>query len=438
MWRWLGWRGLVAAVTAITGVLACRQLVGITGNPSTDLVTSICGLPYGTSTCASCVNTNCCAEANTCAVDPTCAAYESCLGACNGDPKCRSQCTIDNPTGTASDVSALSACLAGKCETACGLQCGGIAELISPPDAAVACQQCLKSTCSQAQACASSETCDGFERCPLAGETYDSLVSCETALGFTYGDSDAGMAAPDFTGACAAACAQGDYWSCLGHVNWLPPKSPTVTYQFYAADYNSEAPLSGMDVSVCGPTDMNCTQPFGSGQTVANGYAAFQVQNPTQATTGLGINGYLQLSLPGYVPELLFWGFPLSEATEYNNWRFVTPVVEQELEQAAGVMQDPTRGLIEARVWDCRLNIAPGVVVTADVSDAGVSEFYGLPGTSKPPTDTTGLVFFDNVPAGSVTLTATPVAIGRPSSQATVLVRAGWVTDVEMWVGQSP
>jgi hypothetical protein len=48
--------GLVAAVTATTSIIACRQLVGITDNPPTDLVTSICGLPYGTNVCASCVN----------------------------------------------------------------------------------------------------------------------------------------------------------------------------------------------------------------------------------------------------------------------------------------------------------------------------------------------------------------------------------------------
>ncbi len=78
--------GLVAVVTAIAGVVACRQLVGITDNPPEDLVTSICGLPYGTNTCASCVNTSCCTESTACAADPVCAAYESCLGKCNGIP----------------------------------------------------------------------------------------------------------------------------------------------------------------------------------------------------------------------------------------------------------------------------------------------------------------------------------------------------------------
>jgi len=87
--RRVGWLGLVALVIAMA-IVACRQLVGITDNPPEDLVTSICGLPYGTNACASCVNANCCTQSATCAADPVCSAYEGCLGNCNGDAKCRS------------------------------------------------------------------------------------------------------------------------------------------------------------------------------------------------------------------------------------------------------------------------------------------------------------------------------------------------------------
>jgi hypothetical protein len=44
-----------APPVAIASAVACRQLVGITDNPPEDLVTSICGLPYGTNVGASCV-----------------------------------------------------------------------------------------------------------------------------------------------------------------------------------------------------------------------------------------------------------------------------------------------------------------------------------------------------------------------------------------------
>jgi hypothetical protein len=110
MWRRVGRLGLVTLLVAMA-VVACRQLVGITDNPPTDLTSTLCGLPYGASLCASCVQANCCAESTTCAADPACAAFETCLGKCNGGPGCRSQCIGDNPVGTSRDVSALSACL---------------------------------------------------------------------------------------------------------------------------------------------------------------------------------------------------------------------------------------------------------------------------------------------------------------------------------------
>jgi hypothetical protein len=179
--------------------------------------------------------------------------------------------------------------------------------------------------------------------------------------------------------------------------------------------------------------DLDCAQPLGHGQTDASGLAAFPVQNPTLISP-LGINGYLQLVLPGYVPTLLYWGFPLSEATDDNNWKFVTPAVNQQLAATGGVTLDPMRGQITVRVFDCLPRPAPEVEVTTNITDPKMSEFYGLAFNRTPPTDSSGLVFFNNVPVGPVTLTATPVALGRPSSKVAVSVRAGFDTAVEMWV----
>ena len=49
-------------------------------------------------------------------------------------------------------------------------------------------------------------------------------------------------------------------------------------------------------------------------------------------------------------------------------------------------------------------------------------------------TDSTGVVFFTDVPAGTVHLTATPGSLGgKASSTVTVNVRAGWITGVTMF-----
>src|ERR1700677_887604 len=146
MWRRAGGFGAVALTIAIATLFACRQLVGITDDPRQDLTSTVAGLPYGTTACASCVNMSCSAETATCAADPVCSAYEGCLGTCNGERACRSRWTIDNRVGTSSGVSSLSACLASKCEAPCGLNCGAIAGYISEPPSAASCQSCIETT----------------------------------------------------------------------------------------------------------------------------------------------------------------------------------------------------------------------------------------------------------------------------------------------------
>ena len=63
------------------------------------------------------------------------------------------------------------------------------------------------------------------------------------------------------------------------------------------------------------------------------------------------------------------------------------------------------------------------------MSDQAVREFYGTTfDFTATQTDGSGLGGFVNVPPGAVTVTATPIALGKPSSKRTVLVRAGTFT----------
>ena len=305
----------VAAVAAGTAVLSCRQVLGLheyssadTGAPnvsaSPDAAPSACGLPFGTSACVSCASMNCCAESTACAADRVCSPYETCLGNCSGDPACRSQCTIDHPVGTASAASALSACLAAKCETECGLPCGGVADLISPPDAAVACQDCLTTNaCDHARSCGTSAECDAFWRCYMACPfEYDCRQACanghESAPWLTTTNQtirDDAPFFPDWSGTCASSCAFGGYWSCAGHVSWPFPKSTNSTFTLIARDaINTNLPLVGVDVSVCAGFDIPCAKPLAHGTTDSNGIVTLLLQNPRD-TVGFGLNGYFQL-----------------------------------------------------------------------------------------------------------------------------------------------
>ena len=81
---------------------------------------------------------------------------------------------------------------------------------------------------------------------------------------------------------------------------------------------------------------------------------------------------------------------------------------------------------------DCRFQPAPGVNIhlsSTNPQTQGVSTTF-MPTST---TDQTGIVLFANVPTGPLTLTATPIALGRPSSQVNVVVQAGITTVVQMF-----
>jgi hypothetical protein len=459
-------RALVASAAAILGVVACRQLVGITDSPPEDLVTSICGLPYGTNVCASCVQASCCTESTTCAADPACAPYESCLGKCNGDPSCRSHCTIDNPGVTSSDISALSACLASNCETPCGLECGAIAPYVSSPDAAASCQTCVAKTpsnCASAKACGASAACDSYIRCYLACFTPDCRQACassnaEGATLFASLQQDPNGPLTYFGGACSTPCGAGTDWACVGHVIWPSPKSPTVTLIGKIVDTQSGSPLSGGGgtESVCG----GCPCPSESYPLVGeagapNDAGIWSVTLPNGVSLGtLGLDGCVQFNVPdsGYPSGFLYWGYPLSEprVVAFDNpndtTRASTMGALSDLVGGLGVTLDPTRAqVVEIEIHDCLGSAASGVsiaitplgVTEPPPDDAQAPEYFNSIAVSPTPagvtTTSTGVAGVFNFPPGVYVVTATPVSLGTKASQVTLFVQAGYVTGALMW-----
>jgi len=448
MWRGVGGIGL-AGLAIATAVLACRQLVGITDNPPTDLTSTLCGLPYGTNACASCVSASCCAESSACAQDPVCTAYEGCLGQCNGDPKCRSECT-SYPVTTASDVSALSACLASKCESACGLTCGGIANLVTEPPSAASCQSCIEATpsiCADARAWGTSVEGDAYWRCALACPTPDCRLTCAT-------DHDAGAAlfSPflgDFAGLCAGPCAYGGYWACVGHVNWPAAKSTTYTLSTPVVDYSTGKAVPGLDVSMCTggggnlgcPCDPSSPTLVGHGQTDDAGILTLQVQQVIGANR-IAATVCMEVTSPtlSTMPDFEYTGYPVSEQSvviSAANAPSLAPEVITPAEFAIATapyqaMPDTARGFVGAFVFDCLGFPAPEVTVTTDGTDPLVSVKYSLGGDAGA-TGSGGRAFVYHVPPGFLTLTATPLTLRKPVAVSSVNVAAGTVTGVEMY-----
>ena len=94
---------------------------------------------------------------------------------------------------------------------------------------------------------------------------------------------------------------------------------------------------------------------------------------------------------------------------------------------------DPTRGQIAVQASDCFFAPASDVVFAAQGIDAQTKLVYLAGGTLLPSatqTDIEGFAFLLNVPVGSVTITATPKALGSVSSKVSVFTRAGVLTSV--------
>jgi hypothetical protein len=444
--RWTAAAAVLVAGTALVAASSCRQIAGIEDQPTTLLSTSACGLSFGTPDCASCASASCCAEATACASDTTCQPYESCIGECKGDTTCRSQCAIDHPPGLAPEVGPLSACIATHCENKCGLAatCGDLGAFQIPPDAAAGCQSCLTTNaCVAEQACAKSSDCEvAWQQCVQACPTHDCAEECFIAHGSstqTGSFVDAGPWPPfvnAINGVCGTSCKVGN-WTCAGKISWPDPKAPEVKLTFQASEFVTPGPIGGLDVRVCTSLDPGCHSPLATGQTNADGTAVFTVPNPPDSE-GLGLNGFLEVTSPdgGYVPTLVYWGFPLSEPTATVQWEFATPSETQQINSAiAGVTPDPQRGSIYVAVVDCSAGYPPHVQVATDLGDAGVTEIYGTTGDrTLTATDQSGLAFILNVPpTGNVRLTATPLGMDRPASVDSVQVRAGWITGIGMF-----
>jgi hypothetical protein len=450
--------GLGAAMAC--GALSCRQIVGFdesrqyagAADGGFDGGASACGLPYGNATCAACAHASCCSEAKACEANPVCNPYETCVGACRlGDFACRARCEIDHPAGTASEVSAVSACLATHCENDCGLACGALAGWAVEPDAAAAFQSCVaSSSCDRVRACARSAECDAVTRCYGACPTPDCVSTCVASHGVDpawcfsdAGETPATSTFTDFASAVSNTCrtATGNDWECAGHVSWPALQAATSTLQGRIRDVLTSKTMSGIEVQACGLNDVDCTSPWGGTYSDASGWFSMEIPLVFSSYPP----AYLKVTLDPTsatpsVRTYVYWGFPLTQA-RYVSYRcyntsnsdaltFDTLAENQSITSAVasqfdGGMADRGRGSVGVVALDCVGQRAPGVEVTLSSADSETITVDSNLMRTAPITDSTGTVVFLQVPAGPVTVTAVPPVIGRPSGKVDAYVRAG-------------
>jgi hypothetical protein len=435
---------VISTVAGVAGALACRQIAGITDSPPMDPTTSACGLPYGSSACASCASRSCCGESSACATEAAaCGLYESCVGACNGDPTCRAQCEVDHPAGTASTVSALSACLASYCADECGVPCGGTAGLAVPPDAAPGFQSCLGgSGCSEVLACASSTSCDAVNRCFAACPTNDCIDTCMADHGVDPAwwlfDAGAAPLTPTFASfaKARASCAKqaGNDWACVGRLSMPPVEASATTLETVVNDLTTSAPLAGATVTACTVDDVDCSRdpPWATGQTDELGRLSMSV--PVLAGPPAG---YLKVISTTTVPTYSYWGAGLAwsryvfspgrSGANTNGVLVITAAEAQALNSGgltdAGTL-DPNRAIVMVYVEDCLAAPAAGVLVTLSNADGETVTTNGL-GVRTSTTDTGALLTFSTVRPGQGTVTATPVGLSQAAAVVAFTAHAG-------------
>jgi hypothetical protein len=310
-------------------------------------------------------------------------------------------------------------------------------------DSASGCQKCLldnQSACSASQACAESEPCQDAVRCLQSGPNPDRFLACQ--LAHAGGSVDSLLMALD---PCSVQCALGAQWSCVGQVRPVTNPGDTTVRLSFGNYFDSTSP-TGMTVQVCNPVDVTCSSPTSSATTNDAGVVTVPIPGNV---AGAATIGYLQLSGGGVVPELLYWGFPLSEPSWILGTYTATPANISSIEAALGIQPVPQRAGVIISVQDCSGtgSGAPGVRLsfeTSPPSDAKTTQVIynqsslGTFAAEPAMTDLTGLAMILNVVPGTIKVTATPVGFDRPSTVVSAITRANTITGIYAVPNQGP
>jgi hypothetical protein len=338
--------------------------------------------------------------------------------------------------------------------------------LTASPDAAVACQGCFEMDshrCASALACASSADCVGWLQCITPGATPDVRRACDDRFGLADAGAPGtasyeGVLPPDISasldttagaGPCFGPCAFGTDWTCVDRAVWPSPTLGGTTLETQVLDSMFEKAVSGVEVSLCHLGDPRCQSPLNPvpAYSDTNGFVAVRVPPATILGDSVGADSYAQFTSDAIFPDLNFIGYPVSEPRAPIAHPYVLVITKAN--PVAG--WDTNLGLLNAIAFDCDGAAASGVQFTIDLPDAsGVLRYYfnssnsmnsPTPDSTLKATTSSGALYgggFVNVPPGTVSISATPIAIGKPSSHAQVLVRAGTLTNVFLFPGMPP
>jgi hypothetical protein len=255
---------------------------------------------------------------------------------------------------------------------------------------------------------------------------------CSTILGLetTTLAADAGVAD-------TGPPAPGADWTCVGDV---PTETPTVTSIAITVNIldfaTGLAPTADLNVKACASkTDNVCATPIATATSDATGTAVITLP----LSGGRGFSGYLEVTGTNYIRYLWYFSRPLTASRAFPLNVLTVDTLDGPsglLAQFGVVPPDDTRGHLAVNTTDCQDVDAAGVQISTDDEDSLSKPFYYSDGLLSPKATQTdkgyALGGFFNLVAGTVTVTATPIAIGKPMGQDTLIIAPHTLTTIRM------
>ena len=308
-----------------------------------------------------------------------------------------------------------------------------------------ACEECARRECeNEARLCAKDTACADDARCRAGAGAITDTDQCRSL--YTLQENPAGPLIDCVVLMCAETCQPGRDFTCVGSYNTPRPQStePVVLTLQPVDLFSVEAFPAGIRARVCAFGDEDCQSQLDEASTDADGIVKVRYSAKKSAGGLLPFWGYFELSdpeldAPRIATHLVYFGgsgLPAAPARGNDPERPARPVVQTPMEVAAvhtvfGVEEDPSRGVVNGVVWDCRGMPARGVTVRVSVSRSEESTVYYGASTTLTETDELGVFSTYSLMPGSVEVTAfhddTPVSVIQ-----SVVVRANATSSLMM------
>jgi hypothetical protein len=233
----------------------------------------------------------------------------------------------------------------------------------------------------------------------------------------------------------------GTPWGCVGGDvpagdGGLPTTIQLVPFDGFSTldpENNAYTIKSGVRVRLCAKRDPTCASPLTSEKTsTADAGVSFDLPSIRDF--------YVEARADDTTPMLFTPAIVGDGSKRLSRTLFIGQLstsATNSLAGSIGTSLDPEKGVVLTRPVNCQVYPSnnDGISFVGSPLDSNTVQFYaqdGLPTKSANQTDKAGLGGFVNVPPGNITVTASFAADQRRIGKASGIVRAGWMTLIEV------